>query len=196
MINHVLYPLLKWKRSKKDSSNLNRELFQEFSLKHLSNLLLLPNWLPQCLPKQAMSWQQLDRCCSDHNTKFFSLEKTKWLVTWEFHCKVYNKCFYIPGLPPARSYTALVSRFSSSKSHFPELHVSFIRRHLSFTEEPLRPKAWPIAAQSEPCFRRNLMIRISIIKIISRIKKISKSHFYFYILHIRMTKFLKTVLTL
>ena len=61
-----------------------------------------------------------------------------------------------PGCDPENSYTASVSLRSSSDIHFPELHVSFISRHLSFTEEALRPRAWPIRAQSLPCFALSL----------------------------------------
>ena len=33
----------------------------------------------------------------------------------------------------------------------PALHVSFIKRQRSLTEEALRPRKEPIVAQSEPC---------------------------------------------
>ena len=38
----------------------------------------------------------------------------------------------------------------------PDLQLSFISLHLSLTEDALRPKATPIAAQSFPCFALNL----------------------------------------
>lgn len=38
----------------------------------------------------------------------------------------------------------------------PVLHVSFISRQRSLTEEALRPRAAPIVAQSFPCFSLNL----------------------------------------
>lgn len=38
------------------------------------------------------------------------------------------------------------------KTRLPVLQVSFIRRHLSLTEDALRPNRLPIVAQSEPCF--------------------------------------------
>ena len=38
----------------------------------------------------------------------------------------------------------------------PVLQVSFIRRQRSFTDEALRPRTAPMAAQSEPCCLRSL----------------------------------------
>ena len=61
-----------------------------------------------------------------------------------------------PGCVPASLYTASASRLSSSGSHLPELHMSLIRRHLSFTDDALRPIADPIFAQSLPWIVRNL----------------------------------------
>jgi len=43
-----------------------------------------------------------------------------------------------------------------SPSSVPVLQVSFIRRHLSLTDDALRPKMLPIVAQSDPCFFRSL----------------------------------------
>ena len=42
----------------------------------------------------------------------------------------------------------------------PELQLSFMRRHLSFTEDALRPRAVPMAAQSLPCFALKLHTNI------------------------------------
>lgn len=39
----------------------------------------------------------------------------------------------------------------------PVLHVSFISRQRSLTEEALRPRAAPMVAQSLPCFSLSLM---------------------------------------
>lgn len=39
----------------------------------------------------------------------------------------------------------------------PELHVSFMSRHLSLTDEALLPKACPMVAQSLPYILRSLV---------------------------------------
>ena len=67
-----------------------------------------------------------------------------------------------PGCVPDSLQTASASRFSSSGSHFPELHMSLIRRHLSFTDDALLPIAAPIIAQSLPWIVRNLAGRVNI----------------------------------
>lgn len=74
--------------------------------------------------------------------------------------RTFSTAYLLPGLPPVRSYTACVRRFSSSGSHFPELQVSFINLHLSFTDDALRPRACPIVAQSLPCLARSLQVHV------------------------------------
>lgn len=69
----------------------------------------------------------------------------------------------LPGLQPESSYTADESLRSSSGNHFPELHVSFIKRQRSLTEEALRPSAAPIVAQSGPCFDLKLKKELIVI---------------------------------
>jgi len=44
----------------------------------------------------------------------------------------------------------------------PELHVSFISRYLSLTDEALRPSSAPMDAQSVPCFVCSLHTSISL----------------------------------